>query len=426
MFYDYAKVHVKGGDGGNGIVAFRREKYVPKGGPAGGDGGRGGSVYLQADAGLRTLVDFRYQSHYKGERGAHGQGGKKHGAAGKDITLKVPLGTVVRDEYGRVLGDLREAGQTLLVAKGGEGGLGNPHFTSSVHRAPAVAENGTPGQERWIVLELKLLADVGLVGFPNVGKSTLISRISAAKPKIANYHFTTTAPNLGMVRVEAGKSFVVADLPGLIEGAADGVGLGHRFLKHVERTRVLAHVVDLAGSEGRDPVADIAAIEKELGQYDPKLLEKPRLIVANKRDLLSQEEEEAALARLQEAYPSQDILAISAAGDPDLKALVYRLADILDDLGPADYAAFEDDAPLEVSAESPAPFEILHQAEDLYEVVGPAIDRLVARTQFERDEGVERFMKQIQSLGIEAALVARGIQDGDTVVIGPMAFDYLE
>lgn len=424
MFYDYAKVHVKGGDGGNGIVAFRREKYVPKGGPAGGDGGRGGSVYLQADSGLRTLVDFRYQTHYKGERGAHGQGAKRHGAAGKDIVLKVPLGTVVRDEEGRVLGDLRTHGQKVLVAKGGEGGLGNPHFTSSVHRAPALAENGEPGEEGWIVLELKLLADVGLVGFPNVGKSTLISRISAAKPKIANYHFTTTAPNLGMVRIETGKSFVVADLPGLIEGAAEGVGLGHRFLKHVERTRVLAHVVDLSGSEGRDPVADIAAIEKELANYDPKLMEKPRIIVANKRDLLTQDQEEEALLRLKESYPDQDILAVSAAGDPDLMGLVYKLGEVLDALGPATYEAFDEEAPLEVTTEAPDPFEILHQAEDLYEVVGPAIDRLVARTQFEREEGVARFMKQINSLGIEAALVAWGIQDGDTVVIGPMAFDY--
>ncbi|MFR4402345.1 MAG: GTPase ObgE, partial [Peptococcus niger] len=289
MFYDYAKVNVQGGNGGNGIVAFRREKYVPKGGPAGGDGGDGGSIILRADEGLRTLIDFRYQTHYKGERGLHGQGSKQHGKSGKDVVLRVPVGTLVRDAANnRLLADLRANGQEVVVAKGGRGGRGNARFVNSIHRAPAYAENGEPGEERWITLELKLLADVGLVGFPNVGKSTLIAQVSAAQPKIANYPFTTLEPNLGVVRVDAAHSFVVADVPGLVSGAAEGAGLGHRFLRHVERCRVLVHVVDAAGLEGRDPVEDIGVIMAELQAYAPTLAETKAVIFANKTDLLDE------------------------------------------------------------------------------------------------------------------------------------------
>lgn len=427
MFYDYAKVNVKAGDGGNGIVAFRREKYVPKGGPAGGDGGKGGSIILRADEGLRTLIDFRYQTHYKGKRGDHGSGAKQHGRSADDIVLRVPVGTVVRDaDTKKLLGDLRRHGQEIVVAQGGRGGRGNARFVSSTHRAPAFAENGEKGEERWITLELKLLADVGLVGFPNVGKSTIISRVSAAKPKIANYHFTTLEPNLGMVRVDAGRSFVIADVPGLVEGAAEGAGLGHRFLRHVERTRVLVHVVDLSGSEGRDPLEDLAVIRGELERYAPQLNEKPMVIVANKVDLMSDDDRDAALARLSEAYPEVRIFPMSAATDSDLNELVYHLADILDAIGPVEYAE-EDFEPVEEEPQKQeAPFRVQKIGPDAYEVVGPEIDGLVGRTQFERDEAVERFMKILDNMGIEKALREAGIQDGDTVIVGPMALDYLE
>lgn len=427
MFYDYAKVNVKAGDGGNGIVAFRREKYVPKGGPAGGDGGKGGSIILRADEGLRTLIDFRYQTHYKGKRGDHGSGAKQHGRSADDIVLRVPVGTVVRDaDTKKLLGDLRHHGQEIVVAQGGRGGRGNARFVSSTHRAPAFAENGEKGEERWITLELKLLADVGLVGFPNVGKSTIISRVSAAKPKIANYHFTTLEPNLGMVRVDAGRSFVIADVPGLVEGAAEGAGLGHRFLRHVERTRVLVHVVDLSGSEGRDPLEDLAVIRGELERYAPQLNEKPMVIVANKVDLMSDDDRDAALARLSEAYPEVHIFPMSAATDSDLNELVYHLADILDAIGPVEYAE-EDFEPVEEEPQKQeAPFRVQKIGPDAYEVVGPEIDGLVGRTQFERDEAVERFMKILDNMGIEKALREAGIQDGDTVIVGPMALDYLE
>lgn len=427
MFYDYAKVNVKAGDGGNGIVAFRREKYVPKGGPAGGDGGKGGSIILRADEGLRTLIDFRYQTHYKGKRGDHGSGAKQHGRSADDIVLRVPVGTVVRDaDTKKLLGDLRHHGQEIVVAQGGRGGRGNARFVSSTHRAPAFAENGEKGEERWITLELKLLADVGLVGFPNVGKSTIISRVSAAKPKIANYHFTTLEPNLGMVRVDAGRSFVIADVPGLVEGAAEGAGLGHRFLRHVERTRVLVHVVDLSGSEGRDPLEDLAVIRGELERYAPQLNEKPMVIVANKVDLMSDDDRDAALARLSEAYPEVRIFPMSAATNSDLNELVYHLADILDAIGPVEYAE-EDFEPVEEEPQKQeAPFRVQKIGPDAYEVVGPEIDGLVGRTQFERDEAVERFMKILDNMGIEKALREAGIQDGDTVIVGPMALDYLE
>ena len=427
MFYDYAKVNVKAGDGGNGIVAFRREKYVPKGGPAGGDGGKGGSIILRADEGLRTLIDFRYQTHYKGKRGDHGSGAKQHGRSADDIVLRVPVGTVVRDaDTKKLLGDLRHHGQEIVVAQGGRGGRGNARFVSSTHRAPAFAENGEKGEERWITLELKLLADVGLVGFPNVGKSTINSRVSAAKPKIANYHFTTLEPNLGMVRVDAGRSFVIADVPGLVEGAAEGAGLGHRFLRHVERTRVLVHVVDLSGSEGRDPLEDLAVIRGELERYAPQLNEKPMVIVANKVDLMSDDDRDAALARLSEAYPEVRIFPMSAATDSDLNELVYHLADILDAIGPVEYAE-EDFEPVEEEPQKQeAPFRVQKIGPDAYEVVGPEIDGLVGRTQFERDEAVERFMKILDNMGIEKALREAGIQDGDTVIVGPMALDYLE
>src|SRR6478672_12030098 len=286
MFIDQVKVYVKGGDGGNGMVAFRREKYVPMGGPAGGDGGNGADVIFEVEEGLRTLMDFRYQRHFKAPRGEHGMSKNMHGRNSKDMIVKVPPGTVVMDELTKeVIADLVEHGQRAVIARGGRGGRGNSRFATPTNPAPELSENGEPGQEREVVLELKLLADVGLVGFPSVGKSTLLSVVSSAKPKIADYHFTTLVPNLGMVETEDGRSFVMADLPGLIEGASEGVGLGHQFLRHIERTRVIVHVIDMSGLESRDPYEDYVTINKELQEYNLRLTERPQIIVASKMDM---------------------------------------------------------------------------------------------------------------------------------------------
>ncbi|NLU49444.1 MAG: GTPase ObgE, partial [Syntrophomonadaceae bacterium] len=328
MFVDQARIYVKGGDGGNGIVAFRREKYVPLGGPAGGDGGRGGHIVLMADEGLRTLMDFRYKRHYKAERGEHGQGKKMHGRNGEDLVLRVPVGTVVKDaDTGEVLADLTKHNQTAIVARGGRGGRGNPRFVSPTRRAPSFAEKGEPGEERWLLLELKLLADVGLVGFPNAGKSTLISRLSAARPKIADYPFTTLVPNLGVVRRPDGDGFVVADIPGLIEGAHQGAGLGHDFLRHIERTRVLVFVLDTAETEGRDVGEDFRALTRELEEYDPKLARRPRIIAANKMDIAGAQ---ANLEKLRRALTEDEIFPISAVTGLGLDTLLHRLYELVE------------------------------------------------------------------------------------------------
>ncbi len=305
MFIDQTKVYVKGGDGGNGMVAFRREKYVPKGGPAGGDGGKGADVIFEVEEGLRTLMDFRYQRHFKAPRGEHGMSKNQHGRGAKDMIVKVPPGTVVSDaKTNEVIADLTEHGQRAVIAKGGRGGRGNSRFATPANPAPELSEHGEPGQERDIVLELKLLADVGLVGFPSVGKSTLLSVVSSARPKIAEYHFTTIVPNLGMVETEDGRSFVMADLPGLIEGAHSGVGLGHQFLRHIERTRVIVHVIDMAAMEGRNPYEDYVTINNELEQYNLRLMERPQIIVANKMDMPGAEENLAEFKnKLTEDYP---------------------------------------------------------------------------------------------------------------------------
>ncbi len=329
MFIDRAKIFVRGGDGGNGCVAFRREKFVPKGGPAGGDGGRGGHVILVADGGLRTLVDFRYRVHYRAPRGQHGRGKGMHGRDGEDLLVRVPVGTVVRDAgTGEILADLVAQGQQVVVARGGRGGRGNIHFATPVERAPERAEPGRPGEERWLELELKLLADVGLVGMPNAGKSTLLARVSAARPKVAAYPFTTLVPHLGVVRVDEGRSFVLADIPGLIAGAAAGAGLGHGFLRHIERTRVLVYVLDTAGTEGRDPVDDLKALREELRLYNPELVTRVQVVAANKMDLPESEE---GLERLRAAFgESYEIFPVSGLTGAGVDRLVWRLAELLD------------------------------------------------------------------------------------------------
>ena len=329
MFVDQVKVYVKGGDGGNGMVAFRREKYVAKGGPAGGDGGKGADVVFEVDEGLRTLMDFRYQRHFKAPRGENGKPKSQHGRGAKDLVVKVPPGTVVRDEdTGEIIADLTRHGERAIIAKGGRGGRGNIRFATPRNPAPEIAENGEPGQERYIVMELKLLADVGLVGFPSVGKSTLLSVVTSAKPKIADYHFTTIVPNLGVVETDDGRSFVMADLPGLIEGAHQGAGLGLQFLRHIERTRVIVHVIDMASVEGRDPYQDFVTINNELKEYHMRLTERPMIIAANKMDMPDAEENlKKFKEQLEEDIP---IFPISAATRQGIRELLYAVADTLE------------------------------------------------------------------------------------------------
>ncbi|MBM3217345.1 MAG: GTPase ObgE [Candidatus Rokubacteria bacterium] len=334
MFIDEINIHVQGGDGGAGCISFRREKYVPRGGPDGGDGGDGGSVWLEADPALTTLLDFHYKRHYKAERGQHGKGANRHGAGGDDLILRVPLGTVVRDrETGEELGDLTRPGERVLAMAGARGGRGNARFASSINRAPRRADLGRPGGGRWLHLELKLLGDVGVIGFPNAGKSTLVSRLSAATPKIADYPFTTLAPTLGIVRIDVERTFVIADLPGLIPGASEGKGLGHQFLRHTERTRLLVHVLDLDPQTGRDPLDDLAVIDAELAAYSPELAERPQIVVANKADLV--EPGAPQLARIERHCRSAGVPfhAISAAAGAGLPELVRGIARRLEESG---------------------------------------------------------------------------------------------
>jgi len=422
MFYDKAKIFVKGGDGGNGCVAMRREKYVPEGGPWGGDGGRGGDVILVADEGLRTLVDFRYKKHYKAERGRHGEGKNRHGASGNDLTIRVPVGTVVRDaETGELISDMVENGQAVVVARGGRGGRGNAHFATPNNKAPRLAEKGEPGEERWLDLELKLLADVGLIGFPNVGKSTLISRISAAKPKIADYPFTTVIPNLGMVRLEDGRSFVVADIPGLIEGAHAGTGLGHEFLRHVERTRLLVHVLDTAGSEGRDPVDDFQVTNRELLLYNAVISKKPQVIAANKMDLEGAAE---GFSRLKKAYGDKyEIFPVSAATGRGIDTLIYRVAGLLEELPVESKAAVENQVAVIHRAQ---PRFTINREEGCFVVEGKEVERHVAMTDLDREESVERLQRIIKRMGVDSALKDAGAREGDTVRIGRFEFEYVE
>lgn len=420
MFYDRAKVYVKGGDGGNGCMAMRREKYVPEGGPWGGNGGGGGDVVLRVDEGLRTLVDFRYKRHYKAERGRHGEGKNMQGASGEDLVLRVPAGTVVRDDTtGELIADLVENGQEAVVARGGRGGRGNAAFATVFNKAPKFAEKGEPGEERWISLELKLLADVGLVGFPNAGKSTLISSVSAARPKIADYPFTTLTPVLGVVRVDEGNSFVMADIPGLIEGAHAGAGLGHEFLRHVERTRVLVYVLDMAGSEGRDPLEDLRITGRELELYNPALARRPKLIAANKIDLPGAAEN---LARLKDELAGKyEIFPVSAVTGEGLPALVYRLAGLLADLPP-----LADERPVleQPVVHRSAPRFTVAREGGVYRVSGRDIERFVAMTDLENEESLERLQRIVTRVGLVEALEEAGVKEGDTVQIGKYEFEY--
>lgn len=426
MFVDEAKVYVKGGDGGNGMVAFRREKYVDMGGPAGGDGGKGADVVFIVEEGLRTLVDFRYKRHFKAARGENGRPKNQHGARAEDMVVKVPPGTIVYDDDTQeVIADLVTHGQTAVIAKGGKGGRGNVRFATPKNPAPHIAEKGEPGEERYIRLELKVLADVGLVGFPSVGKSTLISVISAAKPKIASYHFTTLSPNLGVVDVGDYRSFVVADLPGLIEGAHEGVGLGHQFLRHVERTRLILHVIDMAGSEGRDPYEDYVAINKELQLYNEKLADRPQIIVANKMDLPEAAEK---LAEFQQKVGSDmKIMSISAATRMGIQELIYAIADQLDALP---YVPLVEEVEQEervlYKAEPEEKEFTIRRENEMYVVLSTKLEKMIERTDFNHHDAAERFAFILRKMGVDQALRNHGAVDGDTVRIGDLVFDFID
>ena len=421
MFIDVAKIELKAGKGGDGSVAFRREKYEPSGGPAGGDGGDGGSIIIVGDKDIKTLMDYSYKSIYKAESGGDGRNKKQFGKKGEDLILKVPVGTLVKDyDTDTVIYDVKHDKEEFVICKGGKGGKGNVHFKSSIRQSPRFAEPGTKGEEKTIKLELKLLADVGLIGLPNVGKSTLLSIMSNARPKIANYHFTTLEPNLGVCKVGE-KSFVLADIPGLIEGASEGLGLGHDFLKHIERTKILVHVLDISGSEGRNPIEDFELINSELSSYNIKLNDKKMLVVLNKTDLGAEEN----IKEFREKYSDKvdEIVEISAATTENVDKLMYLIADTLDSIED-DYSTL-DEQYVYFEEEKEPDFKVRKENEN-YIVEGPLIENLIYRTNFEVYESVNHLQKVLEDKGIIEQLKDLGIQDGDNVIIGDVEFDFYE
>ena len=424
MFIDEAIIEVVGGNGGNGCLAFRREKYVEMGGPFGGNGGHGGNVVFEADEGLNTLIDLRYKKRYKAQNGEHGEGKGCHGKCAKDLIVKVPVGTVVQElDTNFIIGDLVKHGQTCVVAEGGRGGRGNMAFVTRTNKAPDFAENGEPGEEKKIKVELKLLADVGLVGMPSVGKSTLISMISAAKPKIAAYHFTTLSPNLGVTKTKDNRSFVVADLPGLIEGASLGEGLGDKFLKHIERTRVIAHVIDMSGFEGRDPYEDYLIINKELENFNKKILEKPQIVIANKMDIEGAEEN---LKKFKEKV-DVEVFPISAALNQGIDNVLIKLADMLDGIKKVplyEEEKFESHVLYKFKKEQP--FTVYKEDEHTFVVKGDEIEKIYKMTWFVTDEAFRRFSSKLRRLGIDDKLKEMGIEPGDTIKILDYEFEYTE
>nr|WP_106780129.1 GTPase ObgE [Lysinibacillus timonensis] len=429
MFVDHVKIYVKGGDGGDGMVAFRREKYVPNGGPAGGDGGHGGNVVFLVEEGLRTLMDFRYKRHFKATRGEHGMSKGMHGKNAEDLVIKVPPGTVVlNEETGAVIADLVEHGQTAIIARGGRGGRGNTRFATPANPAPELAEKGEPGQELNVILELKVLADVGLVGFPSVGKSTILSVVSAAKPKIGAYHFTTIVPNLGMVETDDGRSFAMADLPGLIEGAHQGVGLGMQFLRHIERTRVIVHVVDMSGMEGREPYEDYVTINEELKQYNLRLTERPQIVVANKMDMPDAEENLQEF--LSKVGDSVKVFPVSAISRQGLTPVLYEIADLLEvtpEFTLHEIEEEESNATVLYKHESKGEdFEITRDDDGAFVISGYSLERLFKMTDFSREDGIRRFARQLRAMGVDEALREKGAQDGDTVRLLEFEFEFVE
>ncbi|UQS83736.1 GTPase ObgE [Bombilactobacillus thymidiniphilus] len=427
MFVDNVKILVKAGAGGNGAVAFRHEKYVAKGGPYGGDGGDGGNIILKVDSGLRTLMDFRYQHNFKADAGGQGMTKAMHGANAKDVYISVPPGTIVKDlATDKVIGDLTTDGQELLVAKGGHGGRGNIHFATARNTAPEIAENGTLGQERQLQLELRVLADVGLVGFPSVGKSTLLSVATSAKPKIAAYHFTTLKPNLGMVQLADGQDFVLADLPGLIAGASEGVGLGFQFLRHVERTRVILHLVDMDPNNGRDPVSDYQQILQELDSYDPQILQRPQIIVATKMDLPGSKDRLADFKK-QLQLADDEVYEISGVTHAGVTKLLREAAKLLQDTPKTPVVPIEDVEEEKVYRyqDQKATIQIKRLDDGSFEVISESVSSLLQRSNLNYQDGVMRFARRLKNLGVDEALVKAGAKNGDTVVIDEFEFEFM-
>lgn len=423
MFVDYAEVYVKAGDGGDGTVSFRREKYIPNGGPDGGDGGDGGNVIFEVDTGLRTLMDFRYKRKYIAQNGEKGGTRKMSGKRGDDLIVRVPQGTLVKDKStGMIIADLSEEGQKEIIAKGGKGGAGNQHFATSTRQAPNFAKKGTPGQELTIILELKLIADVGLIGFPNVGKSTLLSVVSSARPKIADYHFTTLSPNLGVVSAGPGESFVMADIPGLVEGAHQGVGLGHNFLRHIERTRLLIHVIDISESEGRDAINDFEIINRELELYSTELAKRPQIIAANKIDVLHNTEK-LELFKAEMEKRGYKVFEISAVTKQGVSELIYHAFEMLKDIPkPVIYEPSE--IKRDISQDTEPPFTVRRE-NDIFIVEGPWVTKILGSVNFADRESLQYFQRVMRRMGVIEALENKGIEEGHTVRIGELEFDYI-
>ena len=425
VFTDKARIFIKAGNGGNGAISWRREKYVPAGGPDGGDGGNGGSVIFHVDTGMTTLMDFRYKRKYAAGTGMDGAGQRKKGRSGDDIIISVPQGTLVRDaESNLILADMSDPDKDVVIAKGGNGGWGNAHFATAVRQAPNFAKNGHPGEEREVILELKLLADVGLVGFPNVGKSTLLSMTTKAQPKIANYHFTTLEPNLGVVDLGDHRSFVMADIPGIIEGASEGVGLGHEFLRHIERTRLLLHVVDVSGIEGRNPIEDFDIINSELSAYDMALEERPQIVVANKTDIIQDEEmyNEFLSEMDKRGY---EVISISAATGKGVKELMMRAYEEIQKLPPV--LTFEPQVDLEAERfvdKSGKGYEI-HREDGVYVITGSWIETVGNSVTFDDNESLGYFQRALINRGVIEELISMGIKEGELVRIGDLEFEFL-
>lgn len=435
-FVDKVKLFVKAGKGGNGAVSFRREKYVPKGGPDGGDGGNGGSVFIKATVRKKTLIDYKYKKHFIAENGGHGEGGKRHGRNGKDLILEVPVGTVIKDaQTGEILADLKREGQIFCVAHGGKGGKGNSHFATPTYQVPRIAENGDLGEERWIVLELKLLADVGLIGYPNVGKSSIISRLSNARPKIANYPFTTLVPNLGVVKIDIDKSFVIADIPGLIKGAHRGVGLGDIFLKHVERCHLIVHIVDLAPIDKSDPIVNYKDIREELEKYHPNLAKKPEIVVGNKLDLVG---DKISLQRIEKFFEenNKEIIFVSALTGENLDKLKYRIWQLLEsqrskqesektDENEEDIALIGlKDVGTSIRMNKRVNFEIKKVKEGVFSIEGEDVIRLMNKIRMDYSDGFRYFMNILEKSGLNKKLRKVGVKPGDTIMIGDREFEY--
>lgn len=426
MFADSAKIYIRSGKGGDGHVSFRRELHVAAGGPDGGDGGRGGDLIFEVDEGINTLNDFRHIRKYCAEDGGNGSKRKCHGADGDDLVVKVPEGTIVKDaETGLVITDMSHENRREVILRGGRGGKGNQHYATPTMQVPKYAQPGRPGKEMYVTLELKVIADVGLVGFPNVGKSTFLSRVTNAKPKIANYHFTTLNPNLGVVDLEGTDGFVIADIPGLIEGASEGIGLGHEFLKHIERTKVMIHMVDAASVEGRDPVEDIKVINAELEAYNPELLERPQIIAANKMDVYYGDDENSVINRLKEEFEPKgiEVYPISAVSGQGVKELLYRVKELLNTVDRTP-VIFEREFYPENIDFSEEPYTVEKVEDHLFAVEGPRIERMLGYTNLDDEKGFDFFQKFLKSNNILDELEALGIEEGDTVRMYGLEFDY--